>query len=169
MGLIWKTSQREWQNLKKYEALTHYSPRHIILWVCDTDIRVILHFCYWYLKFPLIFTVLRVIYVHTNPCFMASIFQPTDPLWERGLLAWTRPLRKWPSPTTCWEVMWLCSYNSKEAVITVASFTLIKSKYCNSSNSWISFLLSYRFSSSEFDGIDATEENAGMKGPGENG
>ena len=126
-----------------------------------------LHFCY--LKFPLIFTVLRVIYVHTNPCFMASIFQPTDPLWERGLLAWTRPLRKWPSPTTCWEVMWLCSYNSKEAVITVASFTLIKSKYCNSSNSWISFLLSYRFSSSEFDGIDATEENAEMKGPGENG
>ena len=107
--------------------------------------------------------------VLTNPCFMASIFQPTDPLWERGLLAWTRPLRKWPSPTTCWEVMWLCSYNSKEAVITVASFTLIKSNYRNSSNSWISFLLSYRFSSSEFDGIDATEENAGMKGPGENG
>ena len=96
-------------------------------------------------------------------------FPANVPLWERGLLAGTRPLRKWPSPTTCWEVMWLCSYYSKEAVITVASFTLLTSKYCNSSNGWISFLLSYRFSSSEFDGIDATEGNAGMKGPGENG
>ena len=43
-------------------------------------------------------------------------------------MAGTLPLRKWPSPATYWEVMWLCSYYSKEVVITGASFTILTSK-----------------------------------------
>ena len=96
-------------------------------------------------------------------------FPANGPIMGKRIIGLDPTFEKMTVSNNMLEVMWLCSYNSKEAVITVASFTLLTSKYCNSSNSWISFLLSYRFSSSEFDGIDATEENAGMKGPGENG